>query len=84
MTLGNSDFSSLTSVLSRNSQPCRQAAQMINHRPARVVAVIVHAADVHEVIEIQIALRVAADLGDLLRVGNLEGDFAAKLRRFGD
>jgi hypothetical protein len=44
---------------------------MINDRPARVVAVIVEAADVHEVIEAKLPLREFAHGGDLFRVGEL-------------
>ncbi len=84
VTVGSLDFSSLTSVLSRNSLPCRQAAQMINHRPARVFAIIVHAADVHEIIEVQFRFCEVADFDDLPGVADFERDFATKFRRFGD
>ena len=62
----------------------RQAAQMINHRPARVVAVIVHAADIHQVVKTQLIFGEFADLGDAPGVAEVEGDFAAKFRRLGD
>ena len=57
---------------------------MINERPARVFAIVVEAADVHEVIEAQFLFGEFANLRDSFRVGGLEGDFAAKLRRFGE
>ena len=62
----------------------REAAQFINHRPARVVAVIVEAAHVHEIIEAKLLLAEFAHGDDLFRVGNFDRDFATKLRRFGD
>jgi hypothetical protein len=83
MTVGNSDFSSLTPVLMPQFATVHQSAQMINDRPARVFAVIIEAADVHEVIEAQF-LREFAHFDDSFRVGQLDCDFAAKLRRFGD
>jgi len=57
---------------------------MINYRPARVFAVVVEAADVHEIIEAQRFLGEFANFRDSFRVGELDGDFAAKLRRFGE
>ena len=61
-----------------------EAAQMINDRPARVFAVIVHTAHVHEIIETQLLFGEFTDFDDALGVADLEGDFAAKFRRFGD
>ena len=61
-----------------------EIAQMINQRPARVFAVIINAGDVHEIVEPQLGFGEAADFRDLLRVGQLDRDFAAKLLRLGD
>ena len=61
-----------------------QAAQMINDRPARVFAVIVQAADIHEVIEPQFLFGESAHFGDVFRVGEFDRDFTMKLGRFGD
>ena len=43
----------------------------MNHRPARVLAVVIHAADVDQVIEAEILLGDSTDLGDLLRIGSV-------------
>ena len=51
---------------------CPLAVQMINHRPARVFAVIIHAGDVHEEIEAQFLFRKGANFGDAFGVGELE------------
>src|SRR5437763_3900774 len=59
------------------------AIKLINHGKTRVVAVIVHAADVHEVIEAEFLFREPADPGDLLRIEQFQRDFAAELLRFG-
>ena len=57
---------------------------MINDRPARVFAVIIETADVHETIEAQFLPGEFANFRDAFRVGELDGDFAAELRRFGE
>jgi hypothetical protein len=57
---------------------------MIDHHPARIFTVIIHTGDINEVIKAKLLLREAANFGNLFRVGNFQGNFAAKLRRFGD
>src|SRR6185503_17328535 len=54
----------------------------VNHRETRVVAIIVHAADVDEIIEPGFLFRESAHMGDLPGVENLQSDFAAKLGGF--
>ena len=73
VTVGSSDFSSLTSVLMPQFAAMREAAQMINDRPARVFAVIVQAADIHEIIEIQIVFGAYRQTSaNLFRVGEFQ------------
>ena len=57
---------------------------MINDRTAWIFAVIVRAGDVHEIIKPEMFFGIAADFNNFFRVGNLDGDFTAKFRRFGD
>src|SRR5205814_1002568 len=54
------------------------SVKLINHRKTRVVAVVVHAADVHEVIKSELLLRGRANVGDLLRVGQYQRGFTAE------
>ena len=58
--------------------------QFVNHREARIIAVMIQRADVDEVIKPQLALREFAHLHDLVRVGEIKREFPAKLHGFGD
>ena len=58
------------------------AVKFVNHGEARVVAVIVHAADVHEKIKPEFLFRGSAHVGDLLGVENIQGNFAPELAGF--
>ena len=58
--------------------------ELVDHRPARVRAVVVHAAEVEKHVEPERLLGVGADLGDAVGIGDLEGRFAAELGRGGD
>ena len=74
-------LSSLTSSLEPQMAAVPEAVELVNHRPARVVAVIIDAGDVHEVVEAQLAFGEGANLRDL-RSGSAKRTvlFAAKLR----
>lgn len=58
--------------------------EVIHDRPTRVVAIVVNARNVHEIIEPQFLLRERADFHDAFGLGEAQGDFAAKLRRLGN
>ena len=58
--------------------------QLVNHHPARVIAVIIDAAQIHEVIKSKLLLRPGADFGDPFGVSDLHRDFAAKFGRLRD
>jgi hypothetical protein len=58
--------------------------KFVNNCPTRVLAVVIHTGNIQEQIETQILLGKFANLGDLLRVSDVQREFAAKLRRRGD
>ena len=58
------------------------AVKFVNHGEARVVAIIVHTADVHEIIEPEFLFREGAHVADLHGVENIQGDFAPELGGF--
>ena len=60
------------------------AIKMINQRPTRVLAVIVNARDVHEIIEPKLPFRERTDFADPFGIRHPDRNFAAKFRRFGD
>src|SRR5215510_12001369 len=59
------------------------AVKLIHDCPARVVSVIVDAADVHQIIEAERLLGKSAYLCDALRVVHHKRQLTAKIRRFG-
>jgi len=58
--------------------------KMINNRPARVRAVIVNAAHVHQEIKAQFLFCKLADIRDAPGIGQLHRDFGAELHWLGD
>ena len=58
--------------------------KVIHEREARVVAVVIHARDVHEVVKPQLPLGHGANLRHPLGVGDLQRDFAPELDRLGN
>src|ERR1051326_9199 len=58
--------------------------EVVNDRESRVLAVVIDAGDVHQVIKSQVSLCEGANLRDLLRIAESERDFPAKLGRFRD
>ena len=56
------------------------AVKLVNHRPARVFAVVVEAAQIEKHVVAQGLLRELADLRDARGISQLQRDFAAKLR----
>lgn len=59
--------------------PMTDAGKLIDDGPARIVAVVVHAAQIHQEVKAQGRLGMLAHLGDALGVGHGHGDFAPEL-----
>jgi hypothetical protein len=57
------------------------AREFVNDGPARVIAVVVDAGDIEEEVEAKLGFGGQADLGDVGRVSEGQGDLAAKLGR---
>ena len=64
--------------------PMTDAGKLIDDGPARIVAVVVHAAQIHQKVKAQGRLGMLANLGDALGVSHGHGDFAPELEGLGD
>ena len=62
----------------------RHGVELIHQLKPGLLAVVVDAGDIDEIIEIEIVFGVLADFNDLLGVTDFDRDFAAKLRRPGN
>ena len=64
--------------------PMTKARKFIHDRPARIVTVVIHTAQIDEKIETQGRLGMLANLGDALGVGDSHGDFAPEFEGLRD
>ena len=58
-----------------------QTVELIDHCEAGICAVVIHAADIDQVVKPEVAFGEGADFGNLIGVCRSEGDFTPELGR---